>query len=36
MAGGTVRNEGFDHMTVVVTDLDDARRFFGCWASSSG
>lgn len=25
-AGG---NEGFDHMTVVVTDLDDARRFFG-------
>ncbi len=23
------RNEGFDHMTVVVTDLDDARRFFG-------
>ena len=23
------RNEGFDHMTVVVTDLDEARRFFG-------
>jgi catechol 2,3-dioxygenase-like lactoylglutathione lyase family enzyme len=23
-----VRNEGFDHMTVVVTDLDSARRFF--------
>jgi catechol 2,3-dioxygenase-like lactoylglutathione lyase family enzyme len=22
-------NEGFDHMTVVVTDLDAARRFFG-------
>ena len=22
-------NEGFDHMTVVVTNLDDARRFFG-------
>jgi catechol 2,3-dioxygenase-like lactoylglutathione lyase family enzyme len=21
--------EGFDHMTVVVTDLDEARRFFG-------
>jgi catechol 2,3-dioxygenase-like lactoylglutathione lyase family enzyme len=29
MATGTVRNEGFDHMTVVVTDLDAARRFFG-------
>ena len=29
MASGTVRNEGFDHMTVVVTDLDEARRFFG-------
>ena len=29
MASGTVRNEGFDHMTVVVTDLDAARRFFG-------
>ncbi len=26
---GVGRNEGFDHMTVVVTDLDDARRFFG-------
>jgi catechol 2,3-dioxygenase-like lactoylglutathione lyase family enzyme len=24
-----VRNVGFDHMTVVVTDLDEARRFFG-------
>jgi catechol 2,3-dioxygenase-like lactoylglutathione lyase family enzyme len=22
-------NEGFDHMTVVVEDLDAARRFFG-------
>ncbi|HEY6428993.1 MAG TPA: VOC family protein [Acidimicrobiales bacterium] len=22
-------NEGFDHMTLVVTDLDAARRFFG-------
>lgn len=29
MASGTVRNEGFDHMTVVVTDLDAARQFFG-------
>jgi catechol 2,3-dioxygenase-like lactoylglutathione lyase family enzyme len=29
MASATVRNEGFDHMTVVVTDLDAARRFFG-------
>ena len=28
VATGTV-NEGFDHMTVVVTDLDEARRFFG-------
>jgi len=28
-ARGTVRNEGFDHMTVVVTDLEEARRFFG-------
>ncbi len=26
---GAGRNEGFDHMTVVVTDLDDARHFFG-------
>ncbi len=26
---GDLRNEGFDHMTVVVTDLDEARRFFG-------
>jgi catechol 2,3-dioxygenase-like lactoylglutathione lyase family enzyme len=24
-----VRNVGFDHMTVVVSDLDEARRFFG-------
>ena len=24
-----MRNEGFDHMTVVVTDLGAARRFFG-------
>jgi catechol 2,3-dioxygenase-like lactoylglutathione lyase family enzyme len=24
-----VRNVGFDHMTIVVTDLDEARRFFG-------
>jgi catechol 2,3-dioxygenase-like lactoylglutathione lyase family enzyme len=24
-----VVNEGFDHMTVVVADLDAARRFFG-------
>ena len=23
------RNEGVDHMTVVVTALDEARRFFG-------
>jgi catechol 2,3-dioxygenase-like lactoylglutathione lyase family enzyme len=29
MASGTVRNEGFDHMTLVVTDLDAARGFFG-------
>ena len=29
MAVGTVRNEGFDHMTVVVADLGAARRFFG-------
>ena len=29
MASGTVRNEGFDHMTVVVSDLDAARGFFG-------
>jgi catechol 2,3-dioxygenase-like lactoylglutathione lyase family enzyme len=29
MASGTVRNEGFDHMTVVVTDLGAARGFFG-------
>jgi catechol 2,3-dioxygenase-like lactoylglutathione lyase family enzyme len=24
----TVETEGFDHMTVVVTDLDEAMRFF--------
>jgi catechol 2,3-dioxygenase-like lactoylglutathione lyase family enzyme len=29
MGEGKVRNVGFDHMTVVVTDLDEARRFFG-------
>jgi catechol 2,3-dioxygenase-like lactoylglutathione lyase family enzyme len=29
MGAGKVRNVGFDHMTVVVTDLDEARRFFG-------
>ncbi|HUE08323.1 MAG TPA: VOC family protein [Acidimicrobiales bacterium] len=29
MASGAVRNEGFDHLTVVVTDLDAARQFFG-------
>ena len=29
MATGSVRNEGFDHMTVVVADLEGARRFFG-------
>ena len=22
-------NEGFEHMTVVVTDLDEVRQFFG-------
>jgi catechol 2,3-dioxygenase-like lactoylglutathione lyase family enzyme len=26
---GGARNEGFDHMTVVVDDLEEARRFFG-------
>ncbi len=26
---GAGRNEGFDHMTIVVRDLDEARRFFG-------
>ena len=26
---GGARNEGFDHMTVVVEDLEEARRFFG-------
>jgi catechol 2,3-dioxygenase-like lactoylglutathione lyase family enzyme len=25
----TARNEGFDHITIVVTDLPEARRFFG-------
>src|SRR6202042_3367775 len=25
----TGRNEGFDHITIVVTDLPEARRFFG-------
>ena len=29
MGAGTAHNVGFDHMTVVVTDLDEARRFFG-------
>ena len=29
MADADVRNEGFDHMTVVVDDLESARRFFG-------
>jgi catechol 2,3-dioxygenase-like lactoylglutathione lyase family enzyme len=29
MGEGKVRNVGFDHMTVVVTNLDEARRFFG-------
>ena len=24
-----VGNEGFDHITVVVTDLSEAKRFFG-------
>jgi catechol 2,3-dioxygenase-like lactoylglutathione lyase family enzyme len=28
-AGAEVHTEGFDHMTVVVTDLEEARRFFG-------
>jgi catechol 2,3-dioxygenase-like lactoylglutathione lyase family enzyme len=27
--GAGARNEGFDHMTVVVTDLEEAKRFFG-------
>jgi catechol 2,3-dioxygenase-like lactoylglutathione lyase family enzyme len=26
---GGARNEGFDHITVVVDDLEEARRFFG-------
>ena len=25
----SARNEGFDHMTIVVTDLGEAERFFG-------
>jgi catechol 2,3-dioxygenase-like lactoylglutathione lyase family enzyme len=25
----TARTEGFDHITIVVTDLPEARRFFG-------
>ncbi len=25
----TARTEGFDHVTIVVTDLHEARRFFG-------
>jgi catechol 2,3-dioxygenase-like lactoylglutathione lyase family enzyme len=25
----TARNEGFDHLTIVVTDLEQAKRFFG-------
>jgi catechol 2,3-dioxygenase-like lactoylglutathione lyase family enzyme len=25
----TARTEGFDHITIVVTDLHEARRFFG-------
>ena len=28
-SGVSGHNEGFDHMTVVVADLDDARSFFG-------
>ena len=24
----------FDHLTIVVDDLADAKRFLGCWASS--
>ncbi len=28
-AGPSARTEGFDHMTVVVTDLEEAKRFFG-------
>jgi catechol 2,3-dioxygenase-like lactoylglutathione lyase family enzyme len=27
--GANAWNEGFDHMTVVVTDLEEAKRFFG-------
>ena len=26
---GTVTNEGLDHMTIVVSDLDGAKAFFG-------
>ena len=29
MGTGAVKNEGFDHMTVVVSDLDGAKEFFG-------
>ncbi len=29
MGTGPVKNEGFDHMTVVVNDLDGAKEFFG-------
>jgi catechol 2,3-dioxygenase-like lactoylglutathione lyase family enzyme len=29
VAMGPVKNEGFDHMTVVVSDLDGAKEFFG-------
>jgi catechol 2,3-dioxygenase-like lactoylglutathione lyase family enzyme len=29
MGAGKGHNVGFDHLTVVVTDLDEARRFFG-------
>ncbi len=29
MPGIEPRNEGFDHMTVVVEDLDAAKQFFG-------
>jgi len=26
---GTIKNEGFDHMTIVVEDLEAAKAFFG-------
>jgi catechol 2,3-dioxygenase-like lactoylglutathione lyase family enzyme len=29
MNDGAVRTEGFDHMTIVVTDLEAAKGFFG-------